>query len=136
MTSRENIAPASYSNYGACSHNPPLMKTLKFYRPLARMILADEKTTTWRLFDDKDLSADDTIACVLTETREEFATIRIISVRETTLGELSDDDWDGHERFADESELYATYSGYYGRPVNARSPVKILKFAVIDKKLF
>jgi len=31
------------------------MKTLKFREKLSKLILSGKKTTTWRLFDDKDL---------------------------------------------------------------------------------
>jgi hypothetical protein len=40
------------------------MKTLKFDHNLAQLILKGEKTTTWRLYDDKDLSVDDVIKVV------------------------------------------------------------------------
>jgi hypothetical protein len=33
------------------------MKTLKFYDNLIPLILSGEKTSTWRIFDDKNLSA-------------------------------------------------------------------------------
>jgi uncharacterized protein YhfF len=40
------------------------MKTLKFNHELAQLILAGEKTSTWRLYDDKDLSVDDEIKII------------------------------------------------------------------------
>ena len=37
------------------------MKTLKFEPELAEKILSGEKTTTWRLWDDKALKAGDSV---------------------------------------------------------------------------
>lgn len=104
------------------------MKTLKFKKTLSQLILSGEKNTTWRLFDDKDLSAWDSVSFVISETGEEFRKACIVSVRETTFGELSDEDWEGHEKFASDIEMYETYSGYYHRLVTPESPVKIIKF--------
>ena len=35
------------------------MKTLKFRKELSELILKKEKTTTWRIFDDKDIKQGD-----------------------------------------------------------------------------
>ena len=104
------------------------MKTLKFRKVLSDLILAGEKNTTWRLFDDKNLSVGDSVSFLVWETLEEFAKVRIIYVREITFGELTDEDWDGHEKFSSEKEMYKTYSEYYGRQVVSTSPVKVIKF--------
>jgi hypothetical protein len=40
------------------------VKTLKFQHDLAELILKGEKTSTWRLYDDKDLSVDDVIKII------------------------------------------------------------------------
>jgi len=37
------------------------MKTVKFRPDLAQLIMDGKKTTTWRLFDDKDLQAGDVV---------------------------------------------------------------------------
>lgn len=104
------------------------MKTLKFRKALSELILAGEKNTTWRLFDDKDLSVGDIISFLVWETLEEFARVKITSVKESTFGKLTDEDWDGHEKFSSNGEMYKTYSEYYGRQVSSDSPVKIIKF--------
>jgi len=65
---------------------------------------------------------------MISETGEEFLRTRLVSARETTFGELSDEDWEGHEKFVSDVEMYETYSGYYNRPVTPESPVKIIKF--------
>ncbi|MDD2935524.1 MAG: ASCH domain-containing protein [Candidatus Pacebacteria bacterium] len=112
------------------------MKTLKFRKHLADMILDWQKYTTWRLFDDKDISEYDvsmTYSFLISGTNEEFAKAKIIGVRETTFGNLTEDDWDGHEKFESEKQMYETYSGYYNREVTKDSPVKVIKFELIKQ---
>ena len=52
------------------------MKTLKFRKNLSELILKNEKTTTWRIFDDKDIQIDDIIEFLVWETKEQFAVAR------------------------------------------------------------
>ena len=46
------------------------MKTLKFASHLVQKILSGEKTSTWRLFDDKDLQVGDGLIFVNKDTGE------------------------------------------------------------------
>lgn len=104
------------------------MKTLKFSPALVPLILSGKKTSTWRLFDDKDLQAGDKLVFVNKETGKEFANAEIISVNETVFCKLTEEDWGGHEKFSSDKEMYATYSKYYSRVVDNNSSVKIIKF--------
>ena|GEM_PF-1237518 len=106
------------------------MKMMKFRKYLSEMILRGEKTTTWRLFDDKNLTKGDRVTFMVKETLEPFATAVLTDVRETTLGELTEEDWMGHERFETEQEMYDTYMQYYDRPVDAGTAVKIIRFKI------
>ena len=56
------------------------MKTLKFRKNLSELILKNEKTSTWRLFDDKDLKEGDIVQFLVWETKEEFANAKIVNV--------------------------------------------------------
>lgn len=78
------------------------MKTLKFTPELCEQILADTKTSTWRLFDDKDLTVGDTLTFVNKQTLESFGIGEITHLYTKTLGTLEENDWIGHERFASE----------------------------------
>ncbi len=104
------------------------MKTLKFAPDLVGKIHAGTKTTTWRLFDDKDLQQGDKLLFLNKETLEEFGTATVTSLYTKTLGTLADADWEGHERFKSDEEMYATYRSYYGDQVSENSEVKILSF--------
>lgn len=107
------------------------MKTLKFRKKLAKLILDHKKTTTWRLFDDKNISVDDEVSFVISETNEEFAKAKIVSVTEKRMGNLEEKDWEGHERFSSNEEMYKTYETYYGQKVNRDTLVKIIRFILI-----
>ncbi len=104
------------------------MKTLKFTSQLVDKILAGDKTSTWRLFDDKDLKNGDELIFINKDTGEQFGTAIITNLKVKTLDSLTDDDWVGHEKFSSEKEMYETYKKYYGSDVNNNSEVKILTF--------
>ncbi|MEY3784479.1 MAG: hypothetical protein RLZZ230_801 [Candidatus Parcubacteria bacterium] len=109
------------------------MKTLKFEPKLCDLILTGEKKTTWRLFDEKDLTVGDDFELINYETKEIIGVGRIMQLMLKTLGTLDDDDWKDHERFPSLEEMYATYSKYSGQPVNPDTEVKIIHFDFISK---
>ena len=110
------------------------MKTLKFEHELAQLILSGQKTTTWRLYDDKDLSVGDDIKIidkVRTEEPESWKVIgqgKVVQVTEKKLGDVTPEDMAGHEAFATKEQMLATYKGYYGERVTFDTPVKIVYF--------
>lgn len=105
------------------------MKTLKFKTHLCDQILDGSKTSTWRLFDDKNLQKGDELEFIHKDTGETFGTAVITALHTKTLGSLEDSDWEGHERFASDEEMYATYREYYGDKVNPDTEVKIITFS-------
>jgi ribonuclease HI len=111
------------------------MKTLKFEHDFAQMILRGQKTSTWRLFDDKDLSVDDTVKIIdkvnpaSPDSWKVIGQGQINEVIEKRLGEVTDQDMEGHERFASRDDMLQTYKGYYGDRVTYETPVKIINFS-------
>lgn len=108
------------------------MKTLKFRKNLSELILKYEKTTTWRIFDDKDIKEGDIIQFLIWETKEIFANAKIVNVVEKKFKDLNEQDLDGHEKFESKDEMYATYTTYYNKTVDENTLVKIIKFELID----
>lgn len=104
------------------------MKTLKFTPELCELILKGEKTSTWRLLDDKDLQAGDRIEFINKETLETFGAGEITNVKTKTLGTLEESDWEGHERYGSDEEMYSTYRSYYGDKVGPDTELKIIDF--------
>ena len=110
------------------------MKTVKFRPDLAQLIIEGKKTTTWRLFDDKDLQAGDVIELMNKATLKPFGHAVISEVVEKPIKAMDDADWEGHERFPSDEVMYAKYREYYpGREVGPETPVKILHFEMIKE---
>lgn len=107
------------------------MKTLKFRKNLSDLILLGEKTTTWRLFDDKDIQVGDKLSLLVWETKEEFNKAIVTEVKEKQFKNLTENDWQGHEKFENDKEMYKTYSKYYNQPVTENTIVKIIKFKLL-----
>ena len=111
------------------------MKSLKFRKNLSELILKGEKTTTWRIFDDKDIQMDDELVLLVWETKKEFAKAKVIAVREVRFKELTKEDLEGHEKFSSDKEMYETYSEYYNQPVTEDTIVKIIKFKLMKEEI-
>jgi hypothetical protein len=106
-------------------------KIVKFRPYLIDLILKGEKTSTWRLFDDKNLSVGDEITLMNWTTKEIFAKATITKVKEKTLGTLQNKDWQGHEKFNSEKAMYKEYQKYYpNKIVNENTIVKMIWFEI------
>jgi len=109
------------------------MKTVKFQSELAQLVIDGKKTTTWRMFDDKNLQTGDEIELVNKATGEVFGQATISWVTLKRIKDLDDADWEGHERFPSEEAMYTAYRGYYpGQAVGPETVVKILHFEMKD----
>ena len=107
------------------------VKKLKFAAELVTLILEGKKNCTWRIDDDKDLSCCDNLS-LLTIDSVEFARAKIVWIKETTFGSLTDEDYEGHEPFDSLEEMYETYMKYYGKKVDANYVVKIVRFELVE----
>jgi len=108
-----------------------MKKSLKFREHLVPLVLSGEKTVTWRLFDDKELQVGDEVDLINWNTKEVVGGAKLTEVREKPLGEIEESDFDGHEKFESEKEMYETYRKYYGDKVDENTIVKIIKFELI-----
>lgn len=115
-------------------YTTPKMKTLKLDHQLAALVQQGKKTSTWRLFDDKDLSVNDEVKLVdkvdpaKPETWKVIGTARINTVIQKRLEDIGPADYEGHEKFASSEEMLKTYRKYYGDDVNLETIVKIIRF--------
>jgi hypothetical protein len=103
-------------------------RKLKFATHLIPLILSGEKTTTWRLFDDKDIQAGDVISFIDRDTGKEFGKGEITWVSLKPLNVIGKEDMQGHEKFENFEEMLQVYRGYYGDKVTPDSVVKIISF--------
>ena len=107
------------------------MKTLKFSEPLPNLILSGEKTTTWRINDEKDIETGDKLS-LCNNSGKEFAKAEVISVKETVFGNLTKNDKETHEKFSSGKEMLQKYSKYYRMNVTPKTKVKIIRFKLLN----
>jgi hypothetical protein len=108
-------------------------KTLKFSPDLVPLVLSDEKYLTWRLWDDKDLKEGDMVTLIRRPGLTAFAVAKITRCTKKLFGELTEEDKRGHEPFKTDVEMYETYTGYYKRKIGPETPLKVLKFEILQK---
>lgn len=106
------------------------MKKLRFAEPLPGLVLSGEKNTTWRINDDKEISAGDELSLCF-DDKSEFARAIVTRVNETTFQNLSDEDKERHEKFISDEEMLETYSKYYNMQVGLETEVKVIKFKLL-----
>lgn len=110
------------------------MKTLKLDHKLAQQVLNGEKNTTFRMFDDKDISVNDEVEIIdkvvadKPETWRSIGVAQIEDVHQKRLGALGESDYEGHDKYSSQDELIKAFRSYYGNQVTADTPVKIIKF--------
>lgn len=115
------------------------MKTLKLQHDLANMVRSGAKTSTWRLYDDKDIKVNDEVELIdkvdpaNPESWHSIGTARIDMVVEKRLGEVTEIDYAGHEPFSSKEEMLRAYQKYYGPQVNFETPVKMIHFTFATK---
>ena len=106
-------------------------KKLKFTPSLVAKILTGEKTSTWRMFDEKDLSQGDHLELLDVKTGNKFANAEIVSVVEKSLKELEKEDFTGHEMYESKDVMLERYKKYYGEKVTFDTSIKLIRFRLI-----
>jgi ribonuclease HI len=111
------------------------MKTLKLEHHLAQMILTGKKTSTRRMFDDKNLAVNDIVTAidkvdpVDRDSWRVIGELKINKIVELRLGDIEDKDMIGDEAFESENAMLKAYQDYYpNQNVTFDTPVKILYF--------
>ena len=110
------------------------MKKLKLDHKSAQLVLAGIKTTTWRLFDDKDLAINDRIELIDKVESTNPASWRVIgeaiitSIVEKRLSEVTNQDMQAGEGFSSRQEMLDLYRAHYGDHVTMDNVVKIIAF--------
>ncbi|MBP9759974.1 MAG: hypothetical protein KBD24_01240 [Candidatus Pacebacteria bacterium] len=107
------------------------MKTIKFAPHLIAQLRDGTKTTTWRLFDDKDLSVGDIVSLVDKESLTEVGTAFVARIVSKSLKEITDEELAEHG-YADVDDMYHNLHTYYGDRVTPEAEVKMLTFDQIN----
>ena len=115
------------------------MKTLKFNHDQAQLIQTGQKTSTWRLFDDKDISVNDEIKIVHKvdpANSKSWAVIglaRVNGIIEKNLGDITNDDMKNDHSYSSKDVMLAGFKRFYGDRVTLDTPVKIVFFDFIPE---
>ena len=109
-------------------------KKIYFHKNLSELILKEEKTCTWRIWDEsrtkkERIAIGDTVTFIITDTKVEFATARITDIKDTKFKYLSDQDLKG--KFSSKKEMYDTFSKYYNILVTKETDLKIISFKLL-----
>jgi len=111
------------------------MKILKLNHELAELVSSGQKTSTWRMFDDKDIRVGDEIELLDKVDPHDRTTWRPIGIGhvsqviEKRLGDISEDEAAGHEHYASQDDMLESFRKYYGSEVTLETPVKIIHFS-------
>ena len=115
------------------------MKTLKLDHKLAEMVKRGTKTSTWRIYDDKDIRVNDDVELIDKvkpadpTSWQSLGTAKVNMVLEKRLGEITDSDTDGHDDYPTREAMLADFQKYYGPQVTFETPVKIIHFTLSKK---
>lgn len=117
-----------------------MTKTIKLDHQLADDIRRGEKTSTWRMYDDKNITVNDEIELVdkvdpaNPATWISFGIARVDQVIEKRLEDIDDEDYQGHHKYASLDEMVAVFRAYYGSEVNEQTSIKIIHFTLQKEK--
>lgn len=123
-------------NFAGVAATMASMKKLKLDHDRAQAVVAGRNWSTWRLYDDKDLTVNDTVQLLdkvdpgRPQTWKVIGTARINRIIEKRLGDIGDEDYESGstEPASSVEERLARYRGYYGDSVTAQTPVKMVYF--------
>ncbi|HZM63829.1 MAG TPA: reverse transcriptase-like protein [Candidatus Saccharimonadales bacterium] len=109
------------------------MKTLKLNHKEAQEILNGKRTTTWRLFDDKDISVNDVVQLLDKIDEHDSQTWKVIGIAKITkilekqLGSSTENEY-AKEGFKTLTQLMERHAGFYRQKINETTPAKIIHF--------
>ncbi len=110
------------------------MKTLKFNHELAEQVRSGQKTVTWRVNDEKNISVDDEVWIIdkvdkkNPDTWLAIGTAKVTEILAKHLGDISNEELGGDEAYASKEAMVKAFQEYYGRDIHEHTPVKIIHF--------
>lgn len=116
------------------------MKTLKLDHTSVTKVLSGQNSSTWRIYDDKNISVDDEVELIdkidphSPSTWRAFSHVLINSVIEKRIKDVSIQELAGHDPpFHDVHSLLMHYKQRYGSHITEATPIKIIHFTVKDR---
>lgn len=118
-------------------------KRVNFAPDLVPLVQSREKTSTWRIGDEKGIVKGDTLQLHMkgklpdgTPVAEDtpFAMAEVVEVVAKPFRQFVAEDLAGHETFTSEAEMLDTYRRYYPEEnVTLDTTVKIIRFELKDR---
>lgn len=110
------------------------MKRIQLDHRLAQLVLSGEKTATWRLYDTDNITVNDPVVIIdkagsdEPQTWKPIGTGRVTKIIEKRMGDIHDEDYEGHEPHGSPEARLAFYRAIYGDRVTWDTPVKMIHF--------
>jgi ribonuclease HI len=111
------------------------MKTLKFNQSQISAIVDKTRISTWRLFDEKDLSVDDLVDFINSKNGESFGYAKIKEVTTKKINDINENDINNHGDSINKDKILDIFIKYYGPRVCDSDIVKVIKFEYLGQKL-
>jgi ribonuclease HI len=111
------------------------IKILKFRSVAVEDITSGRVNKTWRLFDDKQLSIDDLLQLINSDTEQPFGYAKIIKITAKHLADIDDSDMEGHKKYQNTAEVVEYLTQFYGPRVNPENILKVIEFKYLGQKL-
>lgn len=115
------------------------MKTLKLNHQEAQQILHG-KRTTWRLYDDKDLSVNDHVQLIdkvipdNPATWKNIGTAQVTKILQKQFGEITQREYE-QEGYKKLQDMVDTYVNFHNREVIYTTPIKVVHFIFSREEL-
>jgi ribonuclease HI len=115
------------------------MKSLKLDHKLAELVRAGKKTSTWRIYDDKDISVNDRVNLIDKvvagdpSTWQSAGVVRVTSVLEKSMGDITKADMGPGDNFESQDVMLKAFRQYYGPQVTHETPIKIIHFVLEEQ---
>lgn len=112
------------------------MKTLKLDHELVELVISGNKTSTWRVHDDKNLSVGDEVSIVdkvdpkLAETWKVIGTVRIHRIDAKRIDEVTMSEMAEHGYMSTDN-MVTVFKQYYGDNISKATEIKLLYFEVV-----
>ena len=111
------------------------MKTLKFITEQIADIESGKCTTTWRLFDDKDLNVGDELQFVNSDNGTVFGYAIINEIVIKRILDINDDEKRGHRLYENDQQMLADFRRFYGDEVDGQSIIKVVKYSFSNQPI-
>jgi len=102
-----------------------MLKKLTFAPPYPLILLTGEKTKTFRVTRGERYQVGDELSMVFLDGKE-FAQATVSDNYQRQFKTLTPEDWQGHERFSSDKEMYDIYSNWEGFRVGPETNLRVI----------